>query len=112
MSLLLTLAFVAHDYNVGFADTRTLSWSELVSWTLQSRQAAAACPTAAVRPAVVRGLQSVEVIEDNCMIGTRAQILPGVRIGEDSWNLPSANNAFPISKCATKDRGSIRSIFS
>lgn len=45
--LLLTLAFVAHDYHVGFADTRTLSWSELVSWTLQSRQADAACPTTA-----------------------------------------------------------------
>jgi hypothetical protein len=46
-TLLLTLAFVAHDYHLGFADTRALSWSELVSWTLQSRQPDAACPTAA-----------------------------------------------------------------
>lgn len=47
-TLLLTLVFVAHDYFVGFADTRTLSWSELIAWTLQSQQADAACPTAAV----------------------------------------------------------------
>jgi hypothetical protein len=46
-ALLLTLAFVAHDYHLGFADTRSLSWRELVAWTLQSRQAEAACPTAA-----------------------------------------------------------------
>ncbi|MDP3223098.1 MAG: hypothetical protein Q8M96_08170, partial [Rubrivivax sp.] len=46
-TLLLTLLFVVHDYHVGFADTRTLSWSELVAWTLQSGQADAACPTAA-----------------------------------------------------------------
>ncbi len=46
-TVLLTLVFVAHDYHVGFADTRALSWSELVAWTLQSRQADAACPTAA-----------------------------------------------------------------
>jgi hypothetical protein len=46
-TLLLTLAFVVHDYQVGFADTRTLSWSELVSSTLRSRQSDVACPTAA-----------------------------------------------------------------
>jgi hypothetical protein len=45
-TLLLTLAFVVHDYFVGFADTRSLPWSDLVAWTLQSRQADAACPTA------------------------------------------------------------------
>lgn len=70
-TLLLTLAFVAHDYHVGFADTRTLSWSELVSWTLQSRQADAACPTAAA-------LLGVSALADQLPRHAAMLYLPGV----------------------------------
>lgn len=45
-ALVLLAAFVAHDYAIGFADTRALSWNELVAQTMQSAQAGAACPTA------------------------------------------------------------------
>lgn len=70
-TLLLTLAFVVHDYHVGFADTRTLSWSELVSWTLQSRQADAACPTAAA-------LLGVSALADQLPRHAAMLYLPGV----------------------------------
>lgn len=45
-ALLLTVAFVAHDYALGFADTRALSWNALVAQTMLSAQAGAACPAA------------------------------------------------------------------
>ena len=70
-TLLLTLAFVAHDYQVGFADTRALSWSELVSFTLQSRQADAACPTAAA-------LLGVSALADQLPRHAAMLYLPGV----------------------------------
>ena len=37
--LVLLAAFVAHDYALGFADTRALSWNALVAQTMQSAQA-------------------------------------------------------------------------
>ena len=43
----LLAAFVAHDYLLGFADTRALSWDALVAQTLQSAQGSVSCPTAA-----------------------------------------------------------------
>ncbi len=43
----LLAAFVAHDYGLGFADTRALSWDMLVAQTMQSAQDGVACPTAA-----------------------------------------------------------------
>ena len=43
-TLLLLVAFVAHDYAFGFADTRALSWNALVAQTMHSAQAGAACP--------------------------------------------------------------------
>lgn len=70
-TLLLTLAFVAHDYHVGFADTRSLSWSELVSWTLQRRQADTACPTAAA-------LLGVSALADQLPRHAAMLYLPGV----------------------------------
>jgi hypothetical protein len=70
-TLLLTLAFVAHDYQLGFADTRALSWGELVSWTLQSRQADAACPTAAA-------LLGVSALADQLPRHAAMLFLPGV----------------------------------
>jgi hypothetical protein len=45
-ALLLLVAFVAHDYAFGFADTRALSWNALVAQTMQSAQAGVACPAA------------------------------------------------------------------
>jgi hypothetical protein len=45
-ALLLLIAFVAHDYALGFADTRALSWNALVAQTMQAAQAGVACPTA------------------------------------------------------------------
>ena len=45
-ALLLLVAFVAHDYAFGFADTRALSWNALVAQTMHSAQAGAACPAA------------------------------------------------------------------
>jgi hypothetical protein len=70
-TLLLTLAFVAHDYQAGFADTRTLSWTEVVSWALQSRQASAACPTAAA-------LLGVSALADQLPRHAAMLYLPGV----------------------------------
>ena len=70
-TLLLTLAFIVHDYQVGFADTRTLSWSELVSWTLQSRQSDAACPAAAA-------LLGVSALADQLPRHAAMLYLPGV----------------------------------
>lgn len=45
-ALLLLVAFVAHDYAIGFADTRALSWNALVAQSMQAAQAGAACATA------------------------------------------------------------------
>jgi hypothetical protein len=45
-ALLLLVAFVAHDYAIGFADTRALSWNALVAQTMHAGQAGAACPAA------------------------------------------------------------------
>lgn len=45
-ALLLLAAFVAHDYWLGFADTRALSWNALVAQTMQSAEAGVACPAA------------------------------------------------------------------
>lgn len=45
-ALALLAAFVTHDYVLGFADTRALSWNALVAQTMQSAQDGAACPTA------------------------------------------------------------------
>lgn len=46
-AVLLVAAFVAQDYWLGFADTRALSWSELVAHSLRVGQDGAACPSAA-----------------------------------------------------------------
>jgi hypothetical protein len=70
-TLLLTLAFIAHDYHAGFVDTRGLSWSGLVSWTLQSRQADAECPTAAA-------LLGVSALADQLPRHAAMLFLPGV----------------------------------
>jgi hypothetical protein len=70
-TLLLTLAFVAHDYHLGFADTRHLSWGELVAWTLQSRQADVACPTAAA-------LLGLSALADQLPRHAAMLFLPGV----------------------------------
>ena len=73
-TLLLTLAFVAHDYHVGFADTRALSWNELVSWTLQTRQSGATCQTAAA-------LLGVSALADQLPRHAAMLYLPGVADG-------------------------------
>jgi hypothetical protein len=43
----LLAAFVAHDYFVGFPDTRTLSWDALVTQSMRSAQDGVTCPGAA-----------------------------------------------------------------
>jgi len=89
-TLLLLIAFVAHDYHLGFADTRALSWGELVAWTLQSRQADAACPT-------VAALLGVAALADQLPRHAAMLFLPGLadsRIKLLAWLLLLAFTAF------------------
>ncbi|HMO48038.1 MAG TPA: hypothetical protein PKB14_18660 [Rubrivivax sp.] len=70
-TLLLLAAFVVHDYWVGFADTRALSWSALVAQTLQSGHAQAACPTAGT-------LLGMAALADRLPRHAAMLLLPGV----------------------------------
>ncbi len=70
-ALLLLAAFVAHDYALGFADTRTLSWSALVAQTMQSGQAGAACAAAGT-------LLGVTALADQLPRHAAMLLLPGL----------------------------------
>jgi len=69
--LLLLFAFVAHDYALGFADTRALSWNALVAATMQSAQAGVACPTAGT-------LLGVAALADQLPRHAAMLLLPGL----------------------------------
>jgi hypothetical protein len=70
-TLVLVAAFVAHDYALGFADTRALSWNALAAQTMQSAQAGAACPTAGA-------LLGLAALADQLPRHTAMLLLPGL----------------------------------
>lgn len=77
-SLLLLAAFVAHDYLLGFADTRALSWNTLVAQTMQSAQAGAACPAAGT-------LLGVAALADQLPRHAAMLLLPGLADPQARW---------------------------
>ena len=89
-ALLLLAAFVAHDYAIGFADTRSLSWSELVGQTMQVAQAGTACPAAGT-------LLGVAALADQLPRHAALLLLPGLpdpRARMLSWLLLLAITGF------------------
>ena len=77
-SVLLLAAFVAHDYMLGFADTRALSWNALVAQTMHSAQAGAACPAAGT-------LLGVAALADQLPRHAALLLLPGLADPQARW---------------------------